>query len=358
MIKHHTLANNQLEYYLASLKEKSMFKKIFIVIATLFAIYFVLCFIGPKKWEASVTKTISGSPSMVYYQISDFKNWAKWSPWMIEDTTMKLTYGNTTSGVGGSYSWTSKNYGDGNMVFTSQILNESVHADLKFVDFDMIKDMMIQLKPNGEFTDVTWSMLSKEEIPFIQRGIQFIMGFFYDIKNDYNKGLNYLEEVVKSGGAGFSINNYVVQESKFNGNHYLIKRANLNFSQIPSFFETNFAKLYAVAGQNAKQPTSGIIFKWDNATQTADIATAIPLSSKEIAKGEFEIFTINGCKEIYTEHYGSFEKTNLAYVALDSVMKNKNMLPSLILEEYITDPKAEPDTNKWLTKVHYLMIEK
>jgi effector-binding domain-containing protein len=339
-------------------KIKIMFKKIFIGIAILFAVYFVLCFVGPKRWEASVTKTISGSPSMVYYQIADFKNWSKWSPWMREDTTIKLTYGAASSGVGGSYSWTSKNSGNGNMIFTSQILNESVHADLKFVDLDMTNDMMIQLKPNGEFTDVTWSMMSKAETPFIQRGIQFIMGFFYDIKNDFNKGLNYLEEVVKNGGAGFAINNYVVQESKFNGNHYLIKRANVSFTQLPSFFETNFAKLYAAAGKNAKQPSSGIIFKWDNATQTADIATAVPLSTKEVSKGEFEIYTINACKDIYTEHYGSFEKTYLAYIALDSVMKSKNIIPSLILEEYITDPKVEPDTNKWLSKVHYLMIEK
>ena len=46
------------------------------------------------------------------------------------------------------------------------------------------------------------------------------------------------------------------------------------------------------------------------------------------------------------------------FIALDSVMKSKNIIPSLILEEYITDPKVEPDTNKWLSKVHYLMIEK
>jgi effector-binding domain-containing protein len=335
-----------------------MFKKIFIVIATLFAIYFILCFIGPKKWEASVTKTISGSPNMVYYQIADFKNWAKWSPWMKDDTSIKLTYGAASSGVGGSYTWTSKKSGNGSMVFTSQVMNESVHADLKFVDFDMTNDMMIQLKPNGEFTDVTWSMLSKEETPFIQRGIQFIMGFFYDIKNDYNKGLNYLEEVVKNGGAGFSINNYVVQESKFDGNHYLIKRAHLNFKELPSFFETNFAKLYVAAGQQAKMPASGIIFKWDNATQTADVAAAIPISSKEVTKGEFEIYSIYACKDIYTEHYGAFDKTNLAYTALDSVMKSKIIIPSLILEEYITDPKVEPDTNKWLSKVHYLMFQK
>jgi effector-binding domain-containing protein len=277
---------------------------------------------------------------------------------MKDDTSIKLTYGAASSGVGGSYTWTSKKSGNGSMVFTSQVMNESVHADLKFVDFDMTNDMMIQLKPNGEFTDVTWSMLSKEETPFIQRGIQFIMGFFYDIKNDYNKGLNYLEEVVKNGGAGFSINNYVVQESKFDGNHYLIKRAHLNFKELPSFFETNFAKLYVAAGQQAKMPASGIIFKWDNATQTADVAAAIPISSKEVTKGEFEIYSIYACKDIYTEHYGAFDKTNLAYTALDSVMKSKIIIPSLILEEYITDPKVEPDTNKWLSKVHYLMFQK
>jgi effector-binding domain-containing protein len=295
---------------------------------------------------------------MVYYQIADFKNWAKWSPWMRDDTSIKLTYGAASSGVGGSYTWTSKKSGNGSMVFTSQVMNESVHADLKFVDFDMINDMMIKLKPTGKFTDITWSMMSKSETPFTQRGIQFIMGFFYDVKNDFNKGLIYLEEVVKNGATGFAINNYVVQESKFNGNHYLIKRARVNFNQLPSFFESNLAKLYATAGQNAKKPASGIIFNWDNATQSADIATAIPLSSKEVTKGEFDIYSINGCKDIYTEHYGSFENTYLAYVALDSVMRSKNMIPSLILEEYITDPKVEPDTNKWLSKVHYLMIEK
>ncbi len=131
-----------------------MFKKIFIVIATLFVIYFVLCFIGPKKWEASVTKTISGSPNMVYYQIADFKNWAKWSPWMRDDTSIKLTYGAASSGVGGSYTWTSKKSGNGSMVFTSQVMNENVLEEY-------ITDPKVEPDTNKWLSKVHYLMIEK-----------------------------------------------------------------------------------------------------------------------------------------------------------------------------------------------------
>lgn len=332
-----------------------MFKKIFIAIVALFVIYFILCFMGPKKWEASVTKTITGTPEQVFAQVGDFKNWKNWSSWMIEDTVMKLTFGETTSGVGGSYSWTSEKSGAGSMKFTEVVNNQRVKADLKFVDFDIVSDNILELKPNGTNTDVTWSMVGQKETPFMQRGISFIMGFFYDVSNDFNKGLNNLDNYLKSGKAGIMLNGYSIKESQFEAKNYLSIRTTTNTNKVGSFFETHLPKIAEIAGAKIAGPPSGLYYKWDEKAHSTDMAAAFPISISTLENSTYKVVSIPASKEFIVDYYGAFEKTQMAYQALDSVVKMKNMTKTLIVEEYITDPMVEKDTAKWLTKIHFLV---
>ena len=41
---------------------------------------------------------------------------------------------------------------------------------------------------------------------------------------------------------------------------------------------------------------------------------------------------------------------------MDDYFKANGLEPSkLVMEEYVTDPGAEPDTSKWLTKIYYFL---
>ena len=54
------------------------------------------------------------------------------------------------------------------------------------------------------------------------------------------------------------------------------------------------------------------------------------------------------------DYYGSYEGLMYAHLALDNYLKQKGLkMRSPVIEEYLTDPGAEPDTSKWLTRIYY-----
>ena len=58
------------------------------------------------------------------------------------------------------------------------------------------------------------------------------------------------------------------------------------------------------------------------------------------------------------EYFGSYEKSANAHYAMDAYMKEKGVIQSFVLEEYITDPMTEKDTAKWQTNIFYFVKSK
>ena len=56
----------------------------------------------PADFKITHSETISAPPAAVFAEVSDFRNWSKWSPYEKLDPAMKRTFGPQTSGVGAS----------------------------------------------------------------------------------------------------------------------------------------------------------------------------------------------------------------------------------------------------------------
>jgi uncharacterized protein YndB with AHSA1/START domain len=165
-------------------------------------IFTVLCLIGPKNMDVSVTKTIQAPADIIYNQFADFRNWPNWSAWHKKDSQMVLMYGATTSGIGGNYSWTSpnKNTGTGSMEITALDTNARLKMKLEFKDWDAVSDCETTFKPNENhaLTDVTWSMKDRKQLPFYLRGIMLFMNPTETLKKDFNDGLTNIENYIKA----------------------------------------------------------------------------------------------------------------------------------------------------------------
>lgn len=103
---------------------------------------------------------------------------------------------------------------------------------------------------------------------------------------------------------------------------------------------------------------SSLTYVWDDSTKTTDIAAAIPIAKSE-KLDSFTLFNVGGHKALTLDYYGLYDSIGPAHMAMADYMKEKGlkMIPPAI-EEYITDPAAEPDTMKWLTKVIYFVEPK
>ncbi|MBL7765046.1 MAG: SRPBCC family protein [Chitinophagaceae bacterium] len=333
-----------------------MLKKILLIIIALLGIYLILCLAGPKKTNVSASYSYSCSPEMLYDQIGDFKNWPNWSKWMKEDPGMKLTWGPTTSGKGATYSWESEKSGSGSMLFNEVVPNKMIKSELTFKDWDATSDVVMEIKQNGNKTDIIWTMQDRKDFPFIIRGLMFIMNMNGSIKKDFDKGLKNLDEYIQSGKAGVTMNGYLIKSSKFEAKNYLGKRSMVAFKDISKYFETHLPKIGELAKQDIIGPPSGLFWDWNMQTQMTDMAAAMPVSNSQISNPDYQIISIPSMNEYTIDYYGAYDKTQMAYAALDSLIKQKGIdHPEQVVEEYLTDPGMEKDTSKWLTKIHYLV---
>ena len=89
----------------------------------------------PNNYDVKRSKLIEAPVSSVYNNVNDYKNWKTWGPWYDDDPTIKETYADQTSGVGGAYSWTSKD-GPGNMQTIALEENKSISQKLQFSDYE------------------------------------------------------------------------------------------------------------------------------------------------------------------------------------------------------------------------------
>jgi len=149
----------------------------------------------PDNYDVSRTKLIKAPANVIFKNLNDFKNWEEWGPWMEEDSTIVISYPNKTSGVGGSYTWTSDE-GAGRVENMSLVENKSLEQTIQFGDYEPSGIYWILEETEGG-TNVTWGMKS-ENIPFmfkffgaISGGMDAMMGPMEE------KGLENLDAVIK-----------------------------------------------------------------------------------------------------------------------------------------------------------------
>lgn len=334
-----------------------MIQKIIYVILSIIVIYLILCLVGPKKIEVNVSRDIDATPAAIYSQIADLRNMKNWSKWIIEDTSIKLSYQHKTTDIGGEYSWESEKSGSGKMKITDEELNKFVKYELSFKDWDAISDVEIQLIPkDGNHTNTNWTMKDRKEFPFMMRGMMLVMNMNGKIKKDFEKGLENLNNYLLANPSVLLIKNFNINQNEFTAINYLGKRSIVKFSEMQNYFATHFIEIEKLAGKSIAGIPVGLFWKYDEKSMTSDMAAAIPVNNTQLNNNEYSIIAVPTSKQFTLDYYGSYSNMKTAYNTLDSLIKmNGYSQPSLVIEEYMTDPMTEKDTTNWLTKIHFLV---
>ena len=138
------------------------------------------------------TILIQKSSEEIFSLINDFKQWSKWSPWLISDPKTELSFENNKK----YYTWKSEIIGSGNMQILSEEDNQSVSCILNFTAPWKSKALIdIFLNKKQEGTEVVWTMKSK--LPFYLKWMKKSMKI--DIEMDYKRGLLLLKDYAEHG---------------------------------------------------------------------------------------------------------------------------------------------------------------
>jgi uncharacterized protein YndB with AHSA1/START domain len=136
-----------------------MFKVIGLVIALLIAGVLIYATTKPDTFRMERTITIKAPPEKINAFLSDFKQWAAWSPWEEKDPAMKRSYSGAVSGKGAVYGWEGNNkVGTGSME-VMDVQPQKVTVKLDFLKpFEAHNTADFILEPQGDSTKVTWAM--------------------------------------------------------------------------------------------------------------------------------------------------------------------------------------------------------
>jgi effector-binding domain-containing protein len=100
---------------------------------------------------------------------------------------------------------------------------------------------------------------------------------------------------------------------------------------------------------------TGLYFTWDEQSGTTDMAVGIPVSGSATVPNT-EMMTVAAGKALTIDYHGSYDGLQSAHLAIDEFINSTGVQTKMpVIEEYVTDPQAEPDMNKWLTKIYYLL---
>lgn len=153
----------------------------------------------PDTFNYQRSKLINASREKIYDQVIDFHNWTKWSPYEHKDPNMKRTYSGAESGVGAKYAWQGNDeVGKGNMEISQAKRPTNINIGLHFAEpFQGDNQVVFSMVPQGELTEVTWSMSGSN--PFMCK----VMGLFLDVEkmcnDDFDKGLTNLKNYIEKG---------------------------------------------------------------------------------------------------------------------------------------------------------------
>lgn len=121
----------------------------------------------PDTFRIERSATINAPAEKIFPLVSDLHGWSSWSPWERMDPNMKRTYSGPTGGVGAIYEWDGNDQvGQGRMEIVEATAPSNVAIKLNFIKpFQAENRAEFKLVPQGETTNVTWSMAGQNTFP-------------------------------------------------------------------------------------------------------------------------------------------------------------------------------------------------
>jgi len=164
-------------------------KTVGVVVLAAVVILLIYASTRPDQFRIARKVTIQAPADAIFPLISDLRRFNEWNPFAKADPSIKIAYGATTAGPGGSYNWDSTGQaGKGRMEITEADAPKRVAMSLQF-DKPMKANnhVVFALQPHGSSTEVTWEMSGT--YGFLHKTMGVIFNFDKMVGGEFEKGL-------------------------------------------------------------------------------------------------------------------------------------------------------------------------
>ena len=174
-----------------------MIKKIAIALVAIIVIVLAFAATKPDSFAVQREITIKAPPEKIIGMISDFHQWAGWSPWEKLDPAMQRTFSGTADCKGAVYDWEgNSDVGKGRMEITDVATSSKVDIKLDFLKpFEAHNTTEFKLVPEGDSTKVVWSMAGPST--YVTKLMSVFVSMDSMIGKDFEKGLANMKAVAE-----------------------------------------------------------------------------------------------------------------------------------------------------------------
>jgi uncharacterized protein YndB with AHSA1/START domain len=170
-----------------------MIKKIALGVLAVIVLILGLAAMQPDSFEVRRSIAVKAPPEKIAPLLTDFRQWASWSPWEKLDPNMKRTFTGAPSGKGAVYEWEgNSDVGKGRMEIIDASTPAKTVVKLAFLEpVESHSTTEFTLTPQGDTTTVTWNMHGP--MPFLSKLMTVFMNMDDMIGKDFDKGLAQLK---------------------------------------------------------------------------------------------------------------------------------------------------------------------
>ena len=135
--------------------------KVFVIIVAAGAVLIGLSLLLPSYYSIASSSQIKAPVKTVYDQLSDFRKWSQWNVWDQRAGQTRSTVSDPSQGVGAWHGWKDSVNGDVKATITYQENEQALYYLLHFNDRGIVAIGSFQLQPDGQGTQITWTVADK-----------------------------------------------------------------------------------------------------------------------------------------------------------------------------------------------------
>ena len=308
------------------------------------------------KYDVKRSMVVQAPPEVVFSELNDYRNWEEWGPWYEEDSTIAVTYGEKTSGVGASYTWTGA---DGNGRMRTLKLEEPTNIDQEIyfeTPFgEMRSDILWNVESVDQGTRLTWEISG--EMPFFMRymasGMEEQMGPMEE------RGLELFAENLEYKLSKYSIEAPGVVDRSSTFYLYLTASSRIDnmgrkYEELQSVLDEYLEK----SGIRSSGYPFTIYHEYEEENGTTMFSVGYPVPERVMTGKDTDVlvgFLERGSffKTILHGNYDYLEEAwQYALTEAGALKDYEPMEDGEPLELYVESPATNPDPSKWITEIY------
>lgn len=318
------------------------------------------------NYQIEESTMIAAPLPVVFNEVNNFKNWEEWGPWMDDSDDLILTYSDTPSGEGASYSWKSEKMGDGSIITTKAIPDSTIDQELTFVSKygETNSDVYWKFEEAEEGTKVTWGIQGNQT--FMEKLAFAFMDSSYTqmMRPMMVEGLEKLKSVTLDKMQTYSIS--VDGVTQFGGGFYMYTTTASKISQIQLKMRDMFTQVSRYMENNniSIQGDPFVIYnQWDEQNNNAIYSAGRFTPSLVITPAESPV--LNGMmpvqKVVKTTLKGDYKNLKEAWDKAYAYLEENNLQTtpdSHPFEIYKTNPEVTLNPANWITEIYIPVSDK